>query len=64
MGKDPIVEEIQIIRDKYAASFNYDINAIIEDTQKRQLLLKDRVVSFATAPQKLRGSNVNPDQKS
>lgn len=36
MIKDPIVEEIRAIRDEQARRFNYDIDAIIDDIQKRE----------------------------
>jgi hypothetical protein len=36
MWKDEIVEEIHRIRDEYAKSFNYDLNAIFEDLRKKQ----------------------------
>ena len=37
MWTDPIVEEIHKFRQEYAASFNYDMNAIYEDLKKREL---------------------------
>jgi hypothetical protein len=36
MWKDPIVAEVRKIREKIAAKFNYDINAICEDARKRE----------------------------
>lgn len=36
MAKDPIVEEVRRIRDKYAARFNYDLEAIYRDLKERE----------------------------
>ena len=42
---DPIVAEVRKARDDYARSFNYDLDAICEDLQKRQLLSDRHPVS-------------------
>ena len=44
--KDPIVEEVRKARDEYARKFNYDIDLICDDLQKRQRLSGDRFVSL------------------
>ena len=36
MFRDPIVEEIKRYREEYAARFNHDLRAILEDIQRRQ----------------------------
>lgn len=36
MWKDEIVEEIHRIREAYAESFNYDLDAIFEDLRKKE----------------------------
>ncbi len=36
MITDPIVEEVQRIRQEYAARFNYDIRAMAQDLKKRE----------------------------
>ncbi len=36
MWKDPIVEEIRRLREQYASQFNYDIDSLFRDIQKRQ----------------------------
>jgi hypothetical protein len=36
MVSDPIVDEIKRFREQYAARFNYDVEAIVRDTQSRQ----------------------------
>lgn len=46
MQLDPIVEEVRKIRDAYAKSFNYDLDAICRDLQEKQRLGKRRVVSL------------------
>jgi hypothetical protein len=33
---DPIVAEVRRAREEYAAHFNYDLAAIVEDLQRRQ----------------------------
>jgi len=43
--KDHIVEEVRQIRDRQAARFNYDIDAILEDARKRQGTSGHKVVS-------------------
>ncbi len=57
MFKDEIVEEIHQIREEYAKSFNYNLDAIIADLQKQQaesgreivtLLLKHNLVKPST----------------
>lgn len=34
--KDPIVEEVRRARDAHAKRFNYDLDAIVKDLQKRE----------------------------
>ena len=46
MTPDPIVEEVRTIREQLAAQFHFDIRRIIEDTQRRQALSKNKIVSF------------------
>ncbi len=46
MQPDPIVEEVRRIRDAYARSFNYDLDAICSDLQEKQKRGKRRVVSL------------------
>lgn len=49
MWKDEIVEEIHQIREAYAKSFNYDLDAIFEDLRKKESESGREVVSL---PQK------------
>ena len=37
MYQDEIVEQIHKEREKYAQSFNYDLNAIFEDLQQKEM---------------------------
>lgn len=45
MWEDPIVAEVRRTREMLAAKFNFDIDAIFADLQKRQSALGDRLVS-------------------
>ena len=44
--RDPIVEEIHATRARHAREFDYDIEAIVEDLQRRQKESEREVVSF------------------
>ena len=44
--KDPIVEEVRKARDGFAKQFNYDLDAICDDLQKKQSEKGKMVVSF------------------
>ena len=48
MWEDPIVAEVHRTREMLAAKFNFDIDAIFADMQKRQAALGDRLVSRKT----------------
>ena len=48
MWEDPIVAEVHRTREMLAAKFNFDIDAIFADMQKRQAALGDRLVSPTT----------------
>jgi hypothetical protein len=48
MWEDPIVAEVHRTREMLAAKFNFDIDAIFADMQKRQAELGDRLVSPKT----------------
>ncbi len=47
MWTDEIVEEIHKIREEYAKSFNYDLEAIFEDLRKKQAESGREVVSLS-----------------
>lgn len=46
MIKDPIVEEVRKTRDEYAKQFNYNLDAICQDLQKKQEQPSKNIVSF------------------
>ena len=50
MWKDEIVEEIHRIREEYAKSFNYDLNAIFADLRKKQQESGREVVTLSRKP--------------
>ncbi len=47
MWKDPIVEEIRLIREKQAESLGFNIRKIIEDAKAKQRASGHPLVSFA-----------------
>jgi len=47
MLPDEIVEEIHKIREEYAKSFNYDLDAIFADLQKKQAESGREVVTLS-----------------
>jgi len=47
MWQDEIVEEIHRIRQEYAESFNYDLDAIFKDLQKKEAESGRKVVNMA-----------------
>ena len=50
MWKDEIVEEIHRIREEYAKSFDYDLNAIFTDLRKKQEESGREVVTLSRKP--------------
>ena len=50
MWTDGIVEEIHRIRDEYAKSFNYDLDAIFADLRKKQAESGREVVNLSRKP--------------
>ena len=46
MWKDPIVEEVRKIREKHAAKFNYDLDAICRDLKEQERKSGRKVVSL------------------
>jgi hypothetical protein len=43
---DPIVDEVRKAREEYAAKFNFDLDAICKDIQKKQSKRRKKPVSF------------------
>jgi hypothetical protein len=57
MWQDPIVEETRKMRDQYASQFNYDMDAIYQDIQRRQVKSNKKLVSLpAQKPSKVLNS--------
>lgn len=50
MWIDEIVEEIHRIREEYAKSFNYDLDAIFADLRKKQAESGREVVTLSRKP--------------
>lgn len=46
MYKNEILDEIHRYREEYAQSFQYDLRAIFNDLQQKQLAHKDRLVKL------------------
>lgn len=47
MWQDEILEEIHQIREEHAKSFNYDLNAMFADWQKKQAASGRQVVTLS-----------------
>ncbi len=50
MWTDEIVEEIHRIREEYAKSFDYDLNAIFADLRKKEVASGQKVVTLSQKP--------------
>jgi hypothetical protein len=50
MWTDEIVEEIHQIREQYAKSFNYDLDAIFADLRKKQAESGREIVNLSRKP--------------
>ncbi len=50
LSYNEIVEEIQRIREEYAKSFNYDLDAIFADLRKKQAESGREVVTLSRKP--------------
>jgi hypothetical protein len=44
MSSDPVVDEIRAIRERLAARFNFDIDAMVKDAQQRDAAGDRKVV--------------------
>lgn len=54
MKPDPVVEEVRAAREAYAASFNYDLAAMVADLRRRQAQEGRPVVSRPPKPPRRR----------
>ena len=52
MHEDEIVKETRRLRDEYAKQFNYDLDLIFEDLQKKQKASGRKYVSFSGKKEK------------
>jgi hypothetical protein len=50
MRNDPIVDEVHKVRERLAASFNFDIAAIFADMRSRESTAGDRLKNLQTGP--------------
>jgi hypothetical protein len=50
MWQDEIVEEIHRIREEHAKSFNYDLDAMFADWQKKQAESGRKIISKSLKP--------------
>jgi hypothetical protein len=48
--RDTIVDEVRKVRDELARQFNYDLDAMCADLQRKQQLSGAKVVSFPKRP--------------
>ena len=62
--KDPIVAEVRKIRDKIAARFNYDIDAIVEYMRQREKTSGHPIVSPPRRGKSKRGTRGSPRRRS
>jgi hypothetical protein len=46
MTHDPIVEEVRRVRQRHAASFNYDARAIFEDLKQKEKASSRKIVCY------------------
>ena len=54
MWQDPIIQETRDRRERYAAQFNYDADAIFDDIRERQKESKRKRVKFSARKPHLR----------
>lgn len=53
MHEDEIIKETRRLRDEYAKKFNYDLDLIFEDLQKKQKESGRKYVSFSGRKNKI-----------
>jgi len=46
MQKDPVVDEVRLIRHAYAKRFGFDLRAMVADLRRKEQEHPDRLVSF------------------
>lgn len=55
MWEDPVIKKTRELREKYAAKFNHDPDALFEDIRKRQAKSAKKLVTF---PPRIPKSNI------
>lgn len=50
MTSDPIIDEVRKAREEVASRFNYDINALFDDLERKQREGDQKTVSFPPRP--------------
>ena len=60
MSSDPVVAEVQRIREEIAAQFNYDTGAILEDARKRDAADDRKVIRLP--PRRPEGYQAKPGE--
>ena len=50
MTDDPIVAEVRMIRDRLAARFDYDLDAIYDDIKRQEKASARKLVRYAPRP--------------
>jgi hypothetical protein len=50
MVRDPIVEEVRAIRDKFAKQYNYDIEALVQALQRASTDAGRQIVALPPKP--------------
>ncbi|MCG5059305.1 MAG: hypothetical protein KA714_15305 [Limnoraphis sp. WC205] len=58
MWKDSVLEEIHKIREEYAQSFNYDLQAICDDLRKKQAESGRKIISKPLKPRRQKSEKV------
>lgn len=53
MWKDPIIEELQQIREEYAKQFNYDLRAMFADLKAQEKKSTRQIVSLPVQRRKI-----------
>lgn len=63
MKDDPIVSEVRKVRDRHAAKFNYDLDAIYRDLKEREKMSGRSYVSYQPRRCPKASAVVVPDAK-
>lgn len=64
MIRDPIVEEVREAREEYAKRFNYNLDAMIDDLERRQHESGRKTVSFPPKRRPMAADTANRNKTS